>query len=54
MNTPHPGPNFVVPYSHVCTVSTILGTIDLSLLSFLDLSLLHAVHSNVGLCDGRR
>ena len=42
--------NVLVLYSHTCTVRTI----DLSLLSFLGLSLLHAVHSSVGLCDGGR
>ena len=41
--------NVLVPYSHACTVHTI----NLSLLSFLGLSLLHAVHSSVGLCDGQ-
>ena len=43
--------NVLVPYSHARTVRSILGTIDLSLLSFLGLSLLHAVHSSIGLSD---
>ena len=44
----------LVPYSHTRTVHMILGKIYLSLLSFLGLSLLHAVPSSVGLCDGGR
>ena len=46
MNTPRPGPNIEYRF-RTRTVRTILGTIDLSLLSFLGLSLLHAIHSSV-------
>ena len=42
------------PRTGVYTVRMILGTIDLSLLCFLGLSLLHTVHSSIGLCDGGR
>ena len=57
MNMPHPGPNIEctsIVFARVQCARSLalgLGTINLSLLSFLGLSLLHVVHSSVGLCN---